>query len=272
MRGFLPIHWSGIPREIIAGITLAALAIPEVMGYTKIAGTPVITGLYTMLIPVGLFALFGSSRHLVVGANSATAAMLAAGLAGLAAAGSPEYIAMAGVLALLAAGFLLIARVFKLGFLANFLSRTILVGFLTGVGIQVSIGQISGMLGLHGAGSEPFSQLWNDWLQIGQTQPYAIAISLVVLAVIVGSKRISKRIPGPLIAVIGATALSWAFGLEFEGGLHRWSDSKRDAIHRVACFHLELGTCTKAHPDRFRHIHRDPRTERGHVSGLCRSL
>ena len=217
MQGFLPIRWSGIPREMIAGVTLAALAIPEVMGYTKIAGTPVITGLYTMLIPVVLFAFFGSSRHLVVGADSATAAMLAAGLAGLATAGSPEYIALAGVIALLAAGFLLLARVFKLGFLANFLSRTILVGFLTGVGIQVSIGQISGILGLHGAGSEPVSQLLNDWQQIGQTQPYALAISLVVLAVIVGSKRISKRIPGPLIAVIGATAVSWAFGLELKG-------------------------------------------------------
>ncbi|MFZ1039934.1 MAG: SulP family inorganic anion transporter [Anaerolineales bacterium] len=217
MQGFLPIRWSGIPLEIIAGVTLAALAIPEVMGYTKIAGTPVITGLYTMLIPVGLFAIFGSSRHLVVGADSATAAMLAAGLAGLAAAGSPEYIALAGVLALLAAGFLLLARVFQLGFLANFLSRTILVGFLTGVGIQVSIGQISGMLGLHVGGSGPVSQLLNDWQQIGRTQLYALAISLVVLAVIIGSKRISMRIPGPLIAVIGATAMSWAFGLESKG-------------------------------------------------------
>ena len=272
MQGFLPIRWPGIPREIIVGVTLAALAIPEVMGYTKIAGTPVITGLYTMLIPVGLFALFGSSRHLVVGANSATAAMLAAGLAGLATAGSPEYMALAGVIALLAAGFLLLARVFRLGFLANFLSRTILVGFLTGVGIQVSIGQFSGMLGVHGAGSEPVSQLLNDWQQIGQTQPYALVISLVVLAVIVGSKRISKRIPGPLIAVIGASAVSWIFGLEFEGSLGRWGDSKRDAINPIACDHLELGTGTNAPPDRFRHIHRDSRTERRHISRLCRSL
>ena len=78
MQGLLPFQWGQVPSEIIAGITLAALAIPEVMGYTKIAGTPVITGLYTMLIPMGLFAVFGSSRHLVVGADSATAAMLAA--------------------------------------------------------------------------------------------------------------------------------------------------------------------------------------------------
>ena len=79
LQGVLPIRASQIPAEVIAGLTLAALAIPEVMGYTKISGTPVITGLYTILIPMALFALFGSSRHLVVGADSATAAILAAG-------------------------------------------------------------------------------------------------------------------------------------------------------------------------------------------------
>src|ERR1041385_9523761 len=85
-------EWLG--RDVLAGITLAALAIPEVMGYTKISGTPVITGLYTILVPTALFALFGSSRHLVVGADSATAAILAAGLVGLAAPGSDSYLGL----------------------------------------------------------------------------------------------------------------------------------------------------------------------------------
>src|SRR5439155_5263515 len=82
-QGILPFNWHYIPAEIIAGVTLAALAIPEVMGYTKIAGTPVITGLYTILLPAIAFAVLGSSRHLVVGGDSATAAILYAGLAGL---------------------------------------------------------------------------------------------------------------------------------------------------------------------------------------------
>ena len=82
LQGVLPINPSQVPHEIIAGLTLAALAIPEVMGYTKISGTPVITGLYTILIPTALFAIFGSSRHLVVAADSATAAILAAALVG----------------------------------------------------------------------------------------------------------------------------------------------------------------------------------------------
>src|SRR5262245_23019750 len=132
-----------VPAEIIAGITLAALAVPEVMGYTKISGTPVITGLYTMLIPAVLFALFGSSRHLVVGADSATAAILAGGLVGIASTGSDKYVALAAVLALMAAGFLIVARLIGLGFMADFLSRTVLIGFLTGVGIQVALGQVS---------------------------------------------------------------------------------------------------------------------------------
>src|SRR5512139_2763300 len=103
MGGILPIVNARISIDIVAGITLAALAIPEVMGYTKIAGMPVVTGLYTILIPMALFAIFGSSRHLVVGADSATAAIMAAGLAGMASIASPQYVALAGLLALMTA-------------------------------------------------------------------------------------------------------------------------------------------------------------------------
>jgi len=213
LQGVLPIKADQIPAEIIAGMTLAALAIPEVMGYTKIAGTPVITGLYTILIPMALYAMFGSSRHLVVGADSATAAILAAGLVGLAATGSDEYVALAAVLAIMAAGFVLLARIIGLGFMADFLSRTVLIGFLTGVGIQVALGQISGMLGLRGGGHGTPQKIWNDIQQIWQVNFYALAIALTVLVVIVGSKSLSKKIPGALIAVIGAIAASWALGL-----------------------------------------------------------
>ena len=213
LQGVLPIKTAQIPAEILAGLTLAALAIPEVMGYTKISGTPVITGLYTILIPTFLFAFFGSSRHLVVGADSATAAILAAGLVGLAATGSDEYVALAAVLAFMAAGFLILARVIGLGFLADFLSRTVLIGFLTGVGIQVALGEISGMLGLKGGGHGTLQKIWNDIQQIEQINFYALATAISVLVVIVGSRKISKKIPGALIAVIGAIALSWALDL-----------------------------------------------------------
>ena len=214
LQGLLPIKGAQVPAELIAGLTLAALAIPEVMGYTKIAGTPVIFGLYTILIPMALFALFGSSRHLVVGADSATAAILAAGLVGLAATGSDEYVALCAVLAFMAAGFLILARIIGLGFLADFLSRTVLVGFLTGVGIQVALGEVSGMLGLKGGGHGTLQKIWTDLQQIEQVNLYALAVAVSVLVVIVGSKKISKKIPGALIAVIGAIVLSWALGLK----------------------------------------------------------
>ena len=217
MEGILPINRAQIPIDIIAGVTLAALAIPEVMGYTQIAGMPVITGLYTILIPIALFALLGSSRHLVVGADSATAAIMAAGLAGLAATSSSEYVALAGLLALITAVILLLARLIKLGFLADFLSRTVLIGFLTGVGIQVAIGQISGMLGIPGGGSGPVQKLATDIQQLSQTNIYTLAISVGVLAIILGARRINKKIPGALIAVIGAIAISYFFNLSSYG-------------------------------------------------------
>jgi len=213
LEGVLPINGSQVPAEIIAGLTLAALAIPEVMGYTKIAGMPVITGLYTILIPSFLYAIFCSSRHLVVGADSATAAILAAGMVGLAAVGSDQYAALAAVLAIMAAGLLILARIIGLGFLADFLSRTVLIGFLTGVGIQVAFGEISGMLGLKGGGHGTLGKIWTDIQQIEQVNYYALATALAVLVVLVGSKMISHKIPGGLIAVIGAIVISWTIDL-----------------------------------------------------------
>src|SRR3954466_9158488 len=109
MQGILPLDKSRLSSDILAGVTLAALGIPEVMGYTKIAGTPVVTGLYTILIPIAVFALLGSSRHLVVGADSASAAIMAAGLAGMAAIGSPKYVALAGLVAIVTGVILLVA-------------------------------------------------------------------------------------------------------------------------------------------------------------------
>ncbi len=217
LQGLLPIDVKQIPLDVVAGITLAALAIPEVMGYTKIAGMPVVTGLYTILVPMALFALFGSSRHLVVGADSATAAILAAGVAGLAPLASPQYVAYAGMLALMAAVLLILARLARLGFVANFLSRTVLIGFLTGVGVHVAIGEIAGLLGIPGGGSDPVRQLANDFRQLPQLSMPTLIVALAVLAVIVAARRINKKIPGALIAVIGAVVASYLLNLRSSG-------------------------------------------------------
>ncbi|MFA5111074.1 MAG: SulP family inorganic anion transporter, partial [Desulfobaccales bacterium] len=217
LQGILPVNPSRVPADLVAGLSLAALNIPQAMGYTRIAGTPVITGLYAILIPLALFAVFGSSRHLVVGADSATAAILAAGLAGLAVTGSSEYVALCGLLALMAAGFLFIARIIGLGFLADFLSRTVLVGFLTGVGVQVSLGEIGGMLGLPKGGQSPVGHLLHALQHLQQTNLYTLATAAAVLAIILGSRIISRKIPGALIAVISAIVVSWAIDLGSHG-------------------------------------------------------
>jgi MFS superfamily sulfate permease-like transporter len=196
----------------LAGITLAALGIPEVMGYTKIIGTPVITGLYTLFLPVLAFALLGSSRHLVVSADSATAAMVAAGLTTLSfTSNSPRYIELAGVVALVSGGILLLARILRLGFLADFLSRTVLVGFLLGVGVQVAGGELHEMLGIEKGGHGFLRQLLFTFSHLGETHLPSLLIALAVLVIIVGFEFLAPRFPGGLIAVIGMTVASAFF-------------------------------------------------------------
>jgi high affinity sulfate transporter 1 len=212
LQGILPIKGSQLPLDIIAGISLAALAIPEVMGYTKIAGMPVVTGLYTILLPVAIYAVFGSSRHLVVGADSATAAILATVLVTLAMPESPQYVALAGMVALLAAGFLILARIFKLGFIADFLSRSVLIGFLTGVGIQVALGQLPGMFGVPNEVSNPILQIIHMFTkEVTLMNGLTIGLSILVFFIIMAGSRFTKKIPWACLVVIGTIIASWAF-------------------------------------------------------------
>jgi sulfate permease, SulP family len=210
LRGVLPVQRGRIPAGLLAGLTLAALGVPEVLGYAKIAGMPPVTGLYTMFLPVLLFAVLGSSRHLVVGADSATAAILAAGLSGLAVAGSPHYVKLAGTAALLSGVLLVLARIVRLGFLANFLSRTVLLGFLTGVGIQVALGQLPQMLGVSVAGSETAAKFVNTLRALGHVQGASALIALAVVVVVIAMRRLSPKVPGGLLAVVAAIVVSQA--------------------------------------------------------------
>jgi high affinity sulfate transporter 1 len=217
LSGVLPLDRTRLPGDIAAGITLAALGIPEVMGYTKIAGTPVVTGLYTILLPLVLFALLGGSRHLVVAADSATAAILAGMLVAVAALGSPEYIGLTSTVALAVAVMLVLARAFRLGFLADFLSRSALIGFLTGVGVQVAAGELSGLLGLEKQGHGTIEQVVSVFQRLADTHMATLGLCLMVLAIIVGFNRFAPRVPGALIAVLGAITASATFGLTQHG-------------------------------------------------------
>ncbi|WP_391527196.1 SulP family inorganic anion transporter [Burkholderia cepacia] len=219
LKGILPIRRGGAVRDILAGISLASMDIPQVLGYARIAGMPAVTGLYTVFLPLVAFAIFGASRHLVVAADSATATIFASRLSSMAPAGSAEYVALAGMVALLTAAMLLLARIFKLGFLADFLSRTVLVGFLAGVGVQVSIAMLGDMLGLAVPypASRSLAQLDYVVTHLVHTNRPTFALAALVVVAILAGKRFLPRVPMPMIAVAGSIAASGTFGFAAHG-------------------------------------------------------
>jgi len=184
--------------------------IPQVLGYTRIAGTPVVTGLYTVLLPLAAFAVFGSSRHLVVAADSATAAIFFSSLSRMAVPASEKYMALAGMVALLTAGLLVLTRIFKLGFLADFLSRTVLVGFLTGVGFQVGIAMLGDMFGVTVRSHHTLVQTWEIFQSLQQVDLPTLALSTLVAGSILLGNRVVPRLPILLFAVVGTIAASAA--------------------------------------------------------------
>jgi len=218
MRGYQR-SWLG--RDVVAGATLAAVAIPECMGYTSIAQTPVVTGLYTVIFPTMLFVLLGSSRLLVVGADSATAALLAAGLGAAAipgaTPGSQEWLAYCGVIALMCGFLLIVARIFRLGFLGDFLSASVLVGFLTGVGVQVLSGQIPDMLGVPKGTGGWFEQQWTMITSIPDLSVPTLAYAIGTIVIIRGFKRFIPAVPGAIVAVVLFIALSNLLDSEANG-------------------------------------------------------
>src|SRR6478609_5803357 len=250
---------SWLSADLIAGVTLAAIAIPEVMGYTSIAETPVITGLYTIIFPTLLFALLGSSRLLVVGADSATAAILAAGLAGLGIAGlSPnttEWVAWTSLVALVCGALLVLARLLRLGFLGDFLSASVLIGFLTGVGIQVLSGQIPDLLGVPKGTGNWFEQQWHWMTSLDDISWATFAFGAATIVIIVGFKRFLPKVPGAIVAVVlliivSALTDASSHGVAVVGSVHggfppiglpsglSWSDVPQVLAVSFSCFVL----------------------------------
>jgi sulfate permease, SulP family len=209
--GLRPFSRSGLVRDVLGGVTLASMNIPQVLGYARIAGTPVVTGLYTVLLPLIAFAVFGSSRHLVVAADSATAAVLFGSLSPMASPASEKYMALIEMVALLTAGFLFLARIFNLGFLADFLSRTVLVGFLTGVGVQVDIAMLSDMFGVTVHSHSTLVQAWEVLQGLPSSSLPTVTLSTLVVGGVLLGNHIASRFPVSLIAVVGTIAASAAF-------------------------------------------------------------
>jgi SulP family sulfate permease len=209
--GLRPFNPKAAMHDLFAGVTLASMNVPQVLGYARIAGMPVVTGLYTVLLPIVAFAVFGSSRHLVVAADSATAVIFSGSLSSMAAPASEKYVALVGVVALLTAGILFLAWVFKLGFLADFLAHTVLVGFLTGVGLQVGIAMLSDMLGIAVHSHKTLIQGWGVLQGLPQTNVATLVLSTLVAGSILIGNRIVPRIPLSLFAVVGTIAASALF-------------------------------------------------------------
>ena len=215
--GLRPLNRGGAVRDAIAGLTLASMNIPQVLGYTRIAGTPAVTGLYTVLLPLVMFAIFGSSRHLVVAADSATAAIFSSGLSGMAPQASEKYMALVGMVALLTALLLLLARIFKLGFLADFLSRTVLVGFLTGVGFQIGIAMLGEMSGIPVNAHKTIDQLQQFTDGLFQVNFPTLGISALVVGSILVFRHFLPRLPVPLFAVLTGIGASYAYDFAGHG-------------------------------------------------------
>ena len=248
-----------LARDVIAGLTLSAVAIPEVMGYTSIAQTPIVTGLYTIIFPTLLFAVLGSSRLLVVGADSATAAVLAAGLTGLGIAGvtpgSEQWLAFASLTALVCGALLFVARLLRLGFIGDFLSASVLIGFLTGVGIQVLSGQIPDLLGVSKGTGNWFEQQWHWISSLSSASLATFAFGLSTIVIIQGFKQFMPVVPGAIVAVALLTAISalsdaQAHGVKVVGAVTggfppvglpsgiAWSDIVKVLPTAISCFVL----------------------------------
>jgi sulfate permease, SulP family len=187
--------------DVIAGLTVWAVLVPESLAYASIAGVSPVIGLYAAPPALLLYALFGSSRHLVVGPMSATAALSAAAVADLATQGRPEYVTLTAALAITTGIAALAAGLLRLGFLAGFISEPVLKGFIVGLALTIIAGQLPKLFGVEKGEGDFFEQIWDLLGNLGGTSAATLAIGLGSLAVVLGLRRFAPVVPGSLVAV-----------------------------------------------------------------------
>ena len=203
--------------DLIAGLTVWAVLIPEALAYASIAGVSPVVGLYAAPPALILYAAFGSSRHLIVGPMSATAALSAAAVADLTTGGPDEVLAFTGVLALMTGLFAVTAGLLRLGFLANFISEPVLKGFIIGLALTIIIGQVPKLLGIEKEEGDFFEQLWGVITHLGDTHGLTLLVGASSLAVVLGIRRFAPVVPGSLVAVILGVIAVKLFDLADEG-------------------------------------------------------
>jgi MFS superfamily sulfate permease-like transporter len=213
-RGWTPV---ALGPDLIAGLSLAAIAIPAQMATARLAGLPPQTGFLAFVGANLGFAIFGSSRYLSSGADTTITPIFAGVLASLAMAGSPHYAALAMALALLTGALVAIAGVARMGWIGDLLSAPVMTGFLAGISVHILASQAPTVLGL----PPPTGGILQTFLKLAAAAPqangYDVAIAVAVLAVIVGVERVSRRIPGALIAIVAAIAATIVFHLQAQG-------------------------------------------------------
>ena len=201
-------------RDLVAGLVLSALLVPQGIAYAELAGLPPVTGLYATAVPLLAYAVFGPSRILVLGPDSALAPLVAATVIPVAGADPDDRVAVAGVLALLVAAVLLVAAIVRLGFLTDLLSKPVRLGYLAGIALIVIADQLPRLLGEPSGGGDFGADVGHLVRNLDEIDPTAAALGIGCLVVVLGCWRIAPKVPGILVAVAGAAALVGLFGLD----------------------------------------------------------
>jgi len=213
----LKYQWSNLPSDSIAGLSVAAVALPVGVAYAQLAGFEPEVGLYASILPLVAYALFGTSRQLIVGPDAATCALVAAAVAPLAAGNKDMYASLSMTLAFLAGVFCILASFLKLGALADFLSKPILVGFLNGMALSIALGQIGKIFGFVIERERIVPRLVEFASKLGLTHPPTLAIGVAAFIVLAVSPRLFPRLPAALAAMIVTGVAVRVLGLEGEG-------------------------------------------------------
>src|SRR5580693_7586985 len=203
--------------DLIAGVTVAALIVPKNLGYAGIAGIPLQNGLYAAAAGAILYAVFGTSRQISTGPSSGLAAVAASAVAVAGITGVHDVASFVAMITLVSGVLFLLLAVLKMGWIAQFLSRAVVTGFLFGAAIDVVIGELPKLTGTKATGSNPIQELWSWIGTLGDTQLVTVAVGIAALVVVFGLRVVAPRVPGALVLVVGGLVASWLFDLGAHG-------------------------------------------------------
>jgi SulP family sulfate permease len=249
---WFPMSHETFAADVLAGVSVALLLVPQSMAWAQVAGMPPQYGLYASFLPVIVGALWGSSRHLATGPVGVTSLLTASLLTPLAPAASDSFIAFAILLAFLAGAVRVALGAFRMGIIVNFLSHPVMVGFTNAAALIIALSQLHQLLGVPTGRSERFIRdLWAVLLQIGETHLPTLLMGLGTLALIWATRRYAPRLPAVLLAVVMTTLVSWATGFE-HNGTGRVDDIASEAVRALA---RDYGRTEVAIADLHRQIH-----------------